>query len=58
MGDEQKCSKKKKNAPHYQKKGVGKKMYGREIVFDYFFPPVQNSRKVRGHKIKIKNLNH
>ena len=50
--------KKKKKCTSLSKKRGGKKMHGREIVFDYFFPPVQNSRKVRGHKIKIKNLNH
>jgi len=38
MGDEQKCSKKKKKCTLLSKKKGWKKMHGREIVLDYFFP--------------------
>ena len=61
MGDEQKCSKKKKkNAFHYQKKGVKKNAWWGNSFrlllpsFLNFFFPIQNSRKVRGNKIKKK----
>ena len=47
--------KKKKNAPYYQKKGVEKNAW-QGNSFGLFFPPVQNSRKVRGHKQKKKPL--
>ena len=59
MGDEQKCSKKQKNAFHYQKEGGEKKnaWWGNSFrlllpSFSFFFPPIHNSRKVRENEIR------
>ena len=64
MGDEQKCSKKKKKMHSTIKKRGWKKMHGGEKVFDYsclpfwfFFSPFKTQEKSEEIKLK-KNLNH